>query len=48
MGNDIRETVPGDTVLTNLGAAPFSRTTYCSNDPKLENGVCRTNFLRSG
>jgi hypothetical protein len=47
MGNDIRETVPGDTILTNLGSAPFSRTTFCSNDPKLENGICRTNFLRS-
>jgi hypothetical protein len=47
MGNDIRETVPGDTTLTNLGTAPFSRTTYCSNDPKLENGICRTNYLRS-
>jgi hypothetical protein len=47
MSNELRETVPGDTVLTNRGSMPFSRTTYCSNDPKLENGVCRNNFLRS-
>jgi hypothetical protein len=47
MGHDLRETVPGDSILTNLGTAPFSRTTFCSNDPKLENGICRTNYLRS-
>ncbi len=47
MGNDIRQTVPGDTLLVNVGTAPFSRTTYCSNDPKVDNGVCRNNFLRS-
>jgi hypothetical protein len=47
MNNDIRDTVPGDTILINLGTMPFARSTFCSNDPKLENGVCRTNFLRS-
>ena len=47
MKQDLRVTVPGDTVFQNIGTTPFARTEYCSNDPLLTDGNCRRNFLRS-
>jgi hypothetical protein len=47
MKNDVRTTVPGDASFGNIGTDPFSRTTYCSNDPLMADGVCSRNFLRT-
>jgi hypothetical protein len=45
--NDVAQTVPGDSVLFKAGAENFARREICSNDPKLDNGLCRKNMLRS-
>ncbi|HEY0714596.1 MAG TPA: hypothetical protein VGF45_18070, partial [Polyangia bacterium] len=42
---DIRSTVPGDATFGTVGADPFNRVTYCSNDPLKANGMCNRNFL---
>jgi hypothetical protein len=47
MKQDLRVTRPGDVILENIGSSPYARTEYCSNDPLLDNGECRHNFLRS-
>jgi hypothetical protein len=47
MANDVRDSVPGDAIILNRGTLPFRRSDYCSNDPKLSDGVCRKDFLRS-
>jgi hypothetical protein len=47
MEAESRTTVPGDQILLTRGPLPFQRSEYCSNDPKLDNGVCRRNYLRS-
>jgi hypothetical protein len=44
---DLRETRPGNVVFENLGTNPYARSEYCSNDPILEGGLCRGNYLRS-
>lgn len=44
---DERQTVPGDMIIINAGKEPSSRQVFCSNDPMLDNGLCRQNFLRS-
>jgi hypothetical protein len=47
MANDVRETVPGDATILNRGSERFRRSEYCSNDPKLSDGICRRDYLRS-
>jgi hypothetical protein len=47
MKNDVRATVPGDATFNNLGTEPFSRSTYCSNDPLQADGKCSANYIRT-
>jgi hypothetical protein len=44
---DVRRTIPGDAIFVNNGPDPFSRNTYCSNDPLLVDGFCSQNYLRT-
>jgi Carboxypeptidase regulatory-like domain len=47
MKQDRRVTVPGDVIFSSVGADPFARTTFCSNDPTAAEGACSQNFLRT-
>lgn len=47
VSNDTATTVTGDAVDYRAGTDNYARTESCSNDPKVENGVCRKNWLRS-